>query len=80
MVQPNRTCKIRIDKAMINDRWQENWPCSFLVGLPRSILDHCAIILDTKQVDWGPKLFKFINAWTNHPGFLEVVEKSWEET
>ncbi|CAL5361639.1 unnamed protein product [Camellia sinensis] len=29
--------------------------------------------------DWGPKPFRFINAWTSHPQFKKEVEKVWEE-
>lgn len=48
----NGTCKIRIDRAMINDKWLEKWPCSFLRGLPRTVSDHCAIVVDTKSTEW----------------------------
>ncbi|XP_028116964.1 uncharacterized protein LOC114314700 [Camellia sinensis] len=27
--------------------------------------------------NWGPRPFKFLNAWTLHPSFLLVMQKSW---
>ena len=30
--------------------------------------------------DWGPRPFKFLNAWVLHPNFLQAAEKSWKET
>ncbi|XP_028108798.1 uncharacterized protein LOC114307598 [Camellia sinensis] len=30
--------------------------------------------------DWGPRLFRFINAWTLRPQFLSVIKRSWEES
>lgn len=27
--------------------------------------------------DWGPKPFRFINAWTLHPQFLSVIKAAW---
>lgn len=72
------TCKSRLDKALINEKLEENWQATSLRGLPRSILDHCAIILKTKEEDWCPKPFRFINAWTTHPKFREVVENLWK--
>lgn len=64
---------------MVNERWLEKWSETGLRGLPRSISDHCPIILFTSSVDWGPKPFRFINAWISHPSFLELVSNSWRE-
>lgn len=75
----NGKCKSRIDRALINDKWAETWSNSGLRGLPRTISDHCAIIMQTKHEDWGAKPFRFVNAWLSHPQFREVVEKSWRE-
>ncbi|XP_057803416.1 uncharacterized protein LOC131018725 [Salvia miltiorrhiza] len=33
-----------------------------------------------KMIDWGPKPFRFINVWTSHPEFMNLVKKVWEET
>ncbi|KAL7240263.1 hypothetical protein ACSBR2_006012 [Camellia fascicularis] len=27
--------------------------------------------------DWGPKPFRFLNAWASHPNFLRVVKEAW---
>lgn len=68
-----------IDRALINERWAERWQGLELGGLPRSVSDHCAIVLTTRRDDWGPKPFRFINAWLSNPRFREVVEGSWNE-
>lgn len=73
------SCKSRIDRALINERWAETWRDTGLRGLPRSISDHCAIVLQTMQVDWGPIPFRFVNAWISHPQYREVVEASWRD-
>lgn len=73
----NGSCKSRLDRALVNDKWLERWPDSYLRGLPRSISDHCAIVLYSKHMEWGPKPFRFVNAWLSHPEFLGIVEKSW---
>lgn len=41
----NGTSKSRIDRALINEKWMERWSETGLRGLPRTISDHCAIIL-----------------------------------
>ncbi|XP_028075241.1 uncharacterized protein LOC114277542 [Camellia sinensis] len=42
-------------------------------------MDHCPILLKDDDRDWGPKPFKFINAWLSHPSFMSEVKKRWEE-
>lgn len=71
--------KSRLDRAFVNDRWIATWQDSELRGLPRSVSDHCAIVLSTKNIDWGPKPFRFVNAWTTNPDFRDKVEGSWRE-
>lgn len=34
--------------------------------------------METKIVDWGPKPFRFINAWCSHPEFKKFIEDSWK--
>lgn len=75
--RPNSTCKSRLDRIMVNNEWLERWPGTSHKGLPRSISDHCPLILETKIVDWGHKPFRFINAWTTHCDFKETVSKAW---
>lgn len=45
------SCKSLLDRALINEKWLENWNETRLRGLPRSISDHCAIILHSTQSD-----------------------------
>lgn len=75
----NGSCKSRIDRALINEKWADCWSETGLRGLPRSVSDHCAIILQSTQTDWGPTPFRFIEAWLSHPQFREVVADSWRE-
>lgn len=73
------TCKSRLDRALVNEEWAVRWQDTVLHGLPRSVSDHCALVLATKSGDWGPRPFRFINAWKNDPGFMENVGDSWRE-
>lgn len=47
----NGSCKSRIDRALVNEKWLEHWQGTTLRGLSRSTSDHCAIILSTKEED-----------------------------
>ncbi|XP_057811598.1 uncharacterized protein LOC131025829 [Salvia miltiorrhiza] len=77
--KPNGERESKLDRFFVNSRWLSEWPSSHGQGLQRMIYDHCPILLSTKNVDWGPKSFRFINAWTSHPEFLKLVEKVWRE-
>lgn len=75
--KPNGRCKSRLDRMLVNNTWITKWPTACLKGLPRSISDHCPIFLESKSSYWGPKPFRFINAWMTHPDFKEFVMKAW---
>ncbi|XP_057811684.1 uncharacterized protein LOC131025921 [Salvia miltiorrhiza] len=76
--QPQGQCKSKLDRFMLNEEWLAVWDQSKVRGLQRTVSDHCPILLDTKKVDWGPKPFRFLNAWTRHPDFETVVKESWQ--
>ncbi|XP_028069253.1 uncharacterized protein LOC114271810 [Camellia sinensis] len=42
--------------------------------------DHRPILLMEDDRNWGPKPFKFINAWVLHPKFLGDAKKVWDST
>ncbi|GKV46286.1 hypothetical protein SLEP1_g53278 [Rubroshorea leprosula] len=48
------------------------------VGIRRSISDHCALILTSRNIDWGPKPFRVLDAWQQHPDFKGFVEDKWK--
>lgn len=47
------------------------------MGFPKTLSDHCPILLQNQVQDWGPKPFKFFNAWLKVPGFKKYVEEKW---
>ncbi|XP_028091887.1 uncharacterized protein LOC114292179 [Camellia sinensis] len=42
--------------------------------------DHSPILLMEDDRNWGPKPFKFINAWVLHPDFLDEAKRAWESS
>lgn len=57
----------------------ETWQDTEVRGLPRIVSDNYALVLSTKNIYWGLKFFRFLNAWKSNLGFREVVEESWRE-
>ncbi|GKV21936.1 hypothetical protein SLEP1_g31858 [Rubroshorea leprosula] len=49
-------------------------------GLERTVSDHCPVLLKHERVDWGPKPFKFFDAWLQDPGCKEMIRKTWNST
>lgn len=75
----NATKWSRLDRFLIHSEWLSrfNWK---QWGLGRVLSDHCPIILKVDSRDWGPKPFRFLNAWTLHPKFKMVVKEFWESS
>ncbi|GAU46303.1 hypothetical protein TSUD_283280 [Trifolium subterraneum] len=58
-----------IEKGGISNQWVGN----------RDISDHCPIWLESSNINWGPKPFKFNNCWLEHSDFLPFVKATWEK-
>nr|XP_009594786.1 uncharacterized protein LOC104091210 [Nicotiana tomentosiformis] len=83
---PNQGCKYswndkhsdqgiysKIDWALINNDWLDSMPDCKAIFLPEGISDHCPV----NERHRGRKPFKFCNVWTQHPQYLEQVERGW---
>ncbi|MCI26464.1 frigida-like protein, partial [Trifolium medium] len=67
----------RIDRAFVNNDWESSWGNPSLWILPRSVSDHCHLVLHHNCVDWGPRPFRFNNHWLQHYDFKGLVEEFW---
>jgi hypothetical protein len=59
----------RIDRVLMSEDWLDLWPNPSLWVLPRSISDHCPLVVRYNNVDWGPRPFRFNNHWLLHKVF-----------
>nr|GEU58439.1 RNA-directed DNA polymerase, eukaryota, reverse transcriptase zinc-binding domain protein [Tanacetum cinerariifolium] len=50
------------------------------VALDRKLSDHCPIVLLDKGLDFGPKPFRFFDAWMEETDFQELVRNAWMES
>jgi hypothetical protein len=67
----------RIDRMFISEGWESRWGNVALWVLPRDVSDHCPLVLNYNQEDWGPKPFRFNNFWLEDKKFIDLVEASW---
>ena len=62
----------RIDSFLLSPEWVQFLDLK-VWGLPRIVSNHCPIILMEDSRDWGPRPFRFINAWCLDPRFYRVA-------
>ncbi|KAL8557496.1 hypothetical protein ACS0TY_004798 [Phlomoides rotata] len=75
--RPDGTCKTKLDRMLVNSEWIARWPDQVLNGLSRTLSDHCPIYMESARKNWGPRPFRFINAWVKHPNFKDFFESKW---
>ncbi|PNY01857.1 cysteine-rich receptor-like protein kinase, partial [Trifolium pratense] len=68
----------RIDRFLLSDGFITTQGISSQWIGDRDISDHCPIWLMASPNNWGPKPFRVINGWLEHPEFLSFVENSWK--
>ncbi|GKV42304.1 hypothetical protein SLEP1_g49718 [Rubroshorea leprosula] len=67
----------RIDRFLLSEDWMKNWSDLKQWGLGRTVSDHCPLLLKNEKVDWGPKPFKFFDAWLEYPDCKQVISQAW---
>jgi hypothetical protein len=68
----------RIDRFLLSDGFATKFGISGQWIGDRDISDHCPIWLIVSPNNWGPKPFRVINAWFDHPDFVPFVETCWK--
>jgi len=46
--------------------------------LRREVSDHCALVVNSVEKDWGPKPFRSIDAWFLEKVFNKMVKDKWQ--
>lgn len=68
----------RLDRAVANPNWFKFFPNTSLENLPIVGSDHGPICISILSKSGGlQNNFKFEAMWSNHPDFVEVVQKAW---
>ncbi|KAK3199071.1 hypothetical protein Dsin_022486 [Dipteronia sinensis] len=68
----------RLDRFLVSPimlSWFPNWS---LRCLPRSVSDHCPILLGESKQDWGPIPFRFFNHWLEYNNMMKDVVEGWK--
>jgi hypothetical protein len=75
---PNGISMSRIDRVFLSADWLDIWAGPTLWVLPRTVSDHCPLVVRYNCVDWGPRPFRFNNHWLLHKDFGGLVENYWK--
>ncbi|XP_072071906.1 uncharacterized protein [Arachis hypogaea] len=71
-----RSCS-RIDRALVNVEWLDEFPATRVRGGPRDLSDHCPIIVEDNKQRGSPRPFRSLHSWFTHEGFLCMVKEEW---
>jgi hypothetical protein len=70
----------KLDRFLMINDWEKMFPLVTVHKIAREISDHNPIILDTlENREQNSRNFKFEKSWLKEDGFLERVEKIWEQ-
>jgi exonuclease III len=75
---PSGQAMSRIDRVLVSEEWLDVWGQISVWVLPRDVSDHCTLLLKRNGFGWGPKPFRFNNAWIEHKDFSKMVDDVWK--
>jgi hypothetical protein len=69
----------KLDRILVSTEWEVKYPQAMVRALPRGILDHTPLLLDTGTPS-HPKAFRFKVelAWLFKDGLHEKVKEVWQ--
>ncbi|XP_074314257.1 uncharacterized protein LOC141649466 [Silene latifolia] len=69
----------RIDRALVNDEWINEYPDSVANFLPEGLFDHCPCLINFEsQHPQMPKPFEYYNMWAPAKDFDSIVSRCWK--
>ncbi|XP_059289204.1 uncharacterized protein LOC132042695 [Lycium ferocissimum] len=77
--RPSKRIWKRLDKVSFNDSWLHKFQNSVVRHLSRTGSDHRPLLFKCyDDMNEGIKYFRFLNFWSDQPGFYDIVKKEWE--
>lgn len=72
--------KSKLDRVVLQPEWIGVFPSIKVSLLKRSISDHCPLLVCSKEKNWGPKPFRFLNCWISHPNYSKIISETWQHS
>ncbi|KAI9101565.1 hypothetical protein K1719_023809 [Acacia pycnantha] len=75
------TLLMRLDRAICNSDWTQEFPHFQVSHLPKLLSDHRPVLINLGLGQAGPntKPFRFLAPWISHPEFSHLVQRIWSE-
>ncbi|XP_073037138.1 uncharacterized protein [Primulina eburnea] len=73
----NKTIWKRLDRVMVSVDWGDHFSSIRVEHLPRTVSDHCPLLITAPVFARGPSSFRFQRMWLRHHGFLQTVRLNW---
>ncbi|XP_062119711.1 uncharacterized protein LOC133834174 [Humulus lupulus] len=68
----------KIDRALVNSQWIDQFPNSEAVFLPEGIFDHSPILVHISfKIQLEKKPFRYFRMWKEAPGYEGKIQTSW---
>ncbi|XP_071727221.1 uncharacterized protein [Rutidosis leptorrhynchoides] len=67
----------KLDRFLVTESFLHSWGDISAIALDRRTSDHCPIILRDKDVDFGPKPFKFFDEWLECKEIEKIRIDAW---
>ncbi|XP_043697267.1 uncharacterized protein LOC122648063 [Telopea speciosissima] len=75
----SRIC-CKLDRVMVNLAWMDVFRSSEATIHPPGLSDHSPVVVTVlDETNFGPKPFRFFEAWIGREGYVDVVQKGWEK-
>ncbi|XP_026410033.1 uncharacterized protein LOC113305152 [Papaver somniferum] len=71
------TCT-RIDRFLLNSKWDNYFPGTTQIAKPRTVSDHIPLLLSTEMGDSGPRPKKFELMWLEDEELPNLMKEWWE--
>ncbi|KZV58610.1 hypothetical protein F511_11258 [Dorcoceras hygrometricum] len=73
----NRHIWKRLDRVFVSVNWTDHFDSIRVQHLPRTVSDHCPLLVSAPVFARGPTSFRFQSMWLHHPDFLQTVRLNW---
>lgn len=64
---------------LVNVKWKCDFAAPKVSLLPFGILNHFSILVNLVKKPKRKVPFKYFNFWADHPQFVQIIAKAWEE-
>lgn len=75
---PKTNIRERLERGVVNDKWWQLFPTSYIQHLPHSMSDHCPLLnTNSENPHRGNLNFKFEACWLMEETLEDKIKASW---